>query len=174
MSRVSIGPSNFRFEDLDEDALDTTSALPDISKRVSKSRTSTIDPSSTTNVSNAHEDLIARTRQSMSNFGNVQKAAQIDRRRSIKAAARSKRASYLPKQLETAIENDNDTYVLDGLDKKKMIEGEVEVDYDVVFKSRPKIKTSPERSPERSPVKAWGDIGGLGDGMGSSSPIGEE
>jgi hypothetical protein len=110
----------------------------------------------------------------MSNFATVQKNAQIDRRRSIKAAARNKResrSSYFPKSLEPAVEDED--LVLDGLDKKKLIEGEVEVDYDVVFKSRPRIKTSPETSPQRSPVKAWGEMGGRGDIAGSSSPMSE-
>jgi hypothetical protein len=108
----------------------------------------------------------------MSNFAAAQKNAQIDRRRSLKTAAQNKResrSSYFPKPLEPAVEDED--LAIDGLDKKKLIEGEVEVDYDVVFKSRPRIKTSPERSPQRSPVKAWGEMGGRADIGGSSSPV---
>jgi hypothetical protein len=111
----------------------------------------------------AHEDLIARTRQSLSNIAAVQKSAQLERRRSLKAAARAKRASYLPaKPLETTFEGADVN--ADGLDRRKLIEEAQEADYEAVFKSRPKIKTSPESSP----VKAWGEIGGTFEG--SSSP----
>jgi hypothetical protein len=165
MARVSMAKSDFHLEDLDDDVpeLDAISHAPKSRKGL---RISTHDPKPSVNPNTQHEDLIARTRQSMSNFSSIQKSAHVERRRSIKADARKKRESYRPKPLEAAIEDED--LALDGLDKKKLIEGEVEVDYDVVFKSRPRIKTSPERSPERSPVKAWGDMGGMAE---SSSPL---
>ncbi len=180
MSRTSHAKASYRSEDSDDNLPELVSdPLPPKLKRSSKSirghHSEAVEPTSTNEPKNFQEDLIARTRLSMSNFATVQKNAQIDRRRSIKAAARNKRSSYLPKQLEPAVEDED--LALDGLDKKKLIEGEVEVDYDVVFKSRPRIKTSPERSPQRSPqrspVKAWGEMGGKGDVVGSSSPISE-
>ncbi|KAI9742920.1 MAG: hypothetical protein M1818_003649 [Claussenomyces sp. TS43310] len=109
-----------------------------------------------------YEDLIARTRQSLSNMASVAKNAQLERRRSVKLAARNKRSSYVPKPLETPLEETEKM-----LDRLKLIEGEVEPAYEAVFKSRPKIKTSPETSP----VRAWGSLGGaFGQGFGSSSP----
>jgi hypothetical protein len=176
MSRASLAKASFQSEDTDDDLPELPSrSLQQNSKRASKSgagqHMDMAEPSSSVRTNNPTEDLIARTRLSMSNFAAVQKNAQVDRRRSIKTAARNKRLSYLPKALETAVEDED--LVLDGVDKKKLIEGEVEVDYEVVFKSRPKIKTSPERSPQRSPVKAWGEMGGRGDLGGSSSPMSE-
>jgi hypothetical protein len=179
MSRASLAKASYQSEDSDDNLPELVSnPLPQKLKRSSKSITGlhseAVEPTSTNEAKNIQEDLIARTRLSMSNFAAVQKNAQIDRRRSIKAATRNKReprSSYFPKPLEPAVEDED--LVLDGLDKKKLIEGEVEVDYDVVFKSRPRIKTSPERSPQRSPVKAWGEMGGRGDVGGSSSPMSE-
>lgn len=119
--------------------------------------------------SNHHEDLVSRTRQSMSGMAAVEKKAGVNRRRSIKAAERNKRdsrASYFPKHLETTVEDES--ILDDGVDKKKLIEGEADADYEAVFKTRPKIKTSPVSSP----VKAWGDMGGQGTFGSSSPPIG--
>jgi hypothetical protein len=174
MSRASLAKASYQSEESDDNIPELVSnRLPQKLKRSSKSisghRDEVVEPTSSNETGNVQEDLIARTRLSMSNFAAVQKNAQIDRRRSIKAAARNKRSSYLPKPLEPAVEDED--LVLDGLDKKKLIEGEVEVDYDVIFKSRPRIKTSPERSPQRSPVKAWGEMGGRGDVGRSSSPM---
>lgn len=176
MSRASFAKANFLSEDTDDDLPELPShSLQQNSKRSSKSETGqhtdAVELNSSARTTNPTEDLIARTRLSMSNFAAVQKNAQVDRRRSIRAAARNKRLSYLPKPLETAVEDDG--VVIDGLDKRKLIQGEVDVDYEVVFKSRPKIKTSPERSPQRSPIKAWGEMGGRGDMGGSSSPMSE-
>lgn len=179
MSRASLAKASYRSEDSDDNLPELVSnPLPQKLKRASRSitgqRSEAVELTSTDKAKTVQEDLIARTRLSMSNFAEVQKNAQIDRRRSIKAAARNKResrSSYFPKPLEPAVEDED--LVLDGLDKKKLIEGEVEVDYDVVFKSRPRIKTSPERSPQRSPVKAWEEMGGRSDMGGSSSPMSE-
>lgn len=175
MSRASLAKASYQSEDSDDDLPELISnPLPQKLKRTSRSvggqRGEAVEPISN-EAKSVQEDLVARTRLSMSNFAAVQKNAQMDRRRSIKVAARNKRSSYLPKQLEPAVEDQD--LVLDGLDKKKLIEGEVDVDYDVVFKSRPRIKTSPERSPQRSPAKAWGEMGGRGDARGSSSPTSE-
>jgi len=112
-----------------------------------------------------HEDLIARTRLSLSNSASVAKSAQIERRRSVKLAAKKKRESYMPKphMLEPTLEGDDGEVI----DRLALIEAEPQdVDYEAVFKSRPKIKTSPARSP----VKAWVEMGGERD-MGSSSPV---
>lgn len=111
---------------------------------------------------NKYEDLIARTRLSLANMDSVAKNAQIERRRSIKLAEKRKRSSYLPKPRDTSVEETENM-----LEKLKLIEGGMELDYDAVFKSRPKVKTSPEISL----VAAWGDLGGSKEeGFGSSSP----
>jgi hypothetical protein len=177
MSRASLAKASYQSEDSDDNLPELISnPLPQKLKRSTKSisgnRGEAVGVTSTNEAKIVQEDLIARTRLSMSNFAAVQKSAQVDRRRSIKAAARNKRSSYLSKPLEPAVEDED--LVLDGLDKKKLIEGEVEVDYDVIFKSRPRIKTSPERSPQRSPVKEWGEMGGRGEIGGSSSPMSED
>jgi hypothetical protein len=112
-----------------------------------------------------HEDLIARTRLSLSNSASVAKSAQIERRRSVKLAAKKKRESYMPKpqMLEPTLEGDDGEVI----DRLALIEAEPQdVDYEAVFKSRPKIKTSPASSP----VKAWVEMGGERD-LGSSSPV---
>jgi hypothetical protein len=153
MSRTSI--AHHSLEDLDD--------LPDLYESLAIKSPTPVAPSAGDS-SSKHEDLIARTRLSMSNFANVSKNAQIERRRSVKLAAKAKRASYMPKRLEAPVEE-----LEDGIDKMKLIEGEVEPDYELVFKSRPRIKTSPETSP----VKAWQGMGGER-AWGSSSPTGDQ
>ncbi|OBT88186.1 hypothetical protein VE02_02432 [Pseudogymnoascus sp. 03VT05] len=112
-----------------------------------------------------HEDLLARTRQSMSNSAAVAKSAQLERRRSVKTAARKKRESFMPVRQSLA---PFDEYGLgeEGVDREALIEEE-EVDMEAVFMSRPRVKTSPASSPR----KAWGEMGGRGE-EGSLSPGG--
>jgi hypothetical protein len=124
MSRASLAKASYQSEDSDDNLPELVSnPLPQKLKRSSKSITGlhseAVEPTSTNEAQNIQEDLIARTRLSMSNFAAVQKNAQIDRRRSIKAAARNKResrSSYFPKPLEPAVEDED--LVLDGLDKR--------------------------------------------------------
>ena len=87
-----------------------------------------------------HADLIERTRQSMVGFEAAQRKAQIERRRSLKDAKKKQReSSYFPKVEEYPITS--------SIDPVEMIQGDP--DYESVFKSRPKIKTSPAVSPRR-------------------------
>jgi len=87
-----------------------------------------------------HADLISRTRKSMAGFEAAQKKAQVERRRSVKDAKKKQReSSYFPRVEEEA--------VTPGLDPVELIEGDP--DYESVFKSRPKIATSPALSPTR-------------------------
>jgi hypothetical protein len=87
-----------------------------------------------------HADLIERTRKSMVGFEAAQKKAQIERRRSIKDAKKKQReSSYFPKVEEEP--------VTPNIDPVELIDGDP--DYESVFKSRPKIKTSPLVSPTR-------------------------
>ncbi|OBT45586.1 hypothetical protein VE00_03506 [Pseudogymnoascus sp. WSF 3629] len=104
-----------------------------------------------------HEDLLARTRQSMSNSASVAKTAQLERRRSVKTAARKKRESFMPVRQSLA---PFEEYGLEGgVDREALIEEE-EVDVEAVFMSRPRVKTSPASSPR----KAWGEMGGREEG----------
>ena len=88
-----------------------------------------------------HADLIERTRQSMVGFEAAQKKAQLERRRSIKDAKKRQRESnYFP-----AVDEEPSRGVIDPVE---LIDGDP--DYESVFKSRPKIKTSPAVSPTRA------------------------
>lgn len=98
------------------------------------------------------DDLVARTRKSMANFEAAQQKARLERERSLKRAARQQsgsiaRQSYFPSLGE---EENSDTVVLDQL----IAEDGEGVDYEAVFKSRPKIKTSPPSTPVRG-SDAW-------------------
>ena len=87
-----------------------------------------------------HADLISRTRKSMAGFEAAQKKAQVERRRSVKDAKKKQReSSYFPRVEEEP--------VTPSLDPVELIEGDP--DYESVFKSRPKIATSPALSPTR-------------------------
>lgn len=96
----------------------------------------------------------------MSNSAAVAKSAQVERRRSVKAAAMKKRESYMPVRQSLAP-------IDGGVDREALIEAEEDVDVETVFMSRPRVKTSPASSPG----KTWREIGGRVD-MGSSSPSG--
>ena len=88
-----------------------------------------------------HADLIERTRKSMAGFEAAQKKAQMDRRKSMKDAKQKQReSSYFPK-----VEEELEIYDVSAIE---LLEGDP--DYESVFKSRPKIKTSPAVSPTRT------------------------
>lgn len=100
-------------------------------------------------------DLVARTRKSMANFEAAQQKARLERQRSLKKAAREQglsgsisRQSYFPvgEQGDTAAEEENPTVVLEELLAKEQT-----VDYDAVFRSRPKMRNSPPATPVRGP-----------------------
>lgn len=93
-----------------------------------------------------HADLIERTRKSMAGFEAAQKKAQTDRRKSVKDAKKKQReSSYFPKVEEEPL--------TPSINPVELIDGDP--DYESVFKSRPKIKTSPAVSPTR----IWEDEG---------------
>ena len=98
----------------------------------------------------------------MSNSASVAKNAQLERRRSVKTAARRKRESFMPVRQSLAPMEEGTGEGL-GVDREALIEEEV--DYEAVFMSRPKVKTSPTSSPG----KAWREMGGRGE-EGSLSP----
>ncbi|KAI8956129.1 HAUS augmin-like complex subunit 6 N-terminus-domain-containing protein [Xylaria longipes] len=88
-----------------------------------------------------YEDLITRTRRSMAGFEAVRQKAQLERRRSQrKSKVAQRKDNYFPKVDEEAV---GDLSVVEGL-----IEDGQE-DYEAIFKSRPRIATSPAPSPTR-------------------------
>ncbi|KAI1142038.1 HAUS augmin-like complex subunit 6 N-terminus-domain-containing protein [Hypoxylon sp. FL0543] len=92
-----------------------------------------------------YEDLVARTRRSMVNFEAARQKAQLERRRSQRKSKMVQRKdNYFPKLEE---ENAHDTSIIEEL-----LDGGQE-DYEAVFKSRPRVQTSPLPSPS----KAWND-----------------
>lgn len=102
-------------------------------------------------------DLVARTRKSMANFEAAQQKARLERQRSLKREARQQktgsigRQTYFPAVEEDGQgEEDTTTAVLEDLMAREAEAGEGGVDYEAVFKSRPKIKTSPPSTPLRS------------------------
>lgn len=142
--------------------------LPDLSPVNSKASANPIVKVS--EEKDPHADLIARTRQSMSGFAAAQKKADIDRRRSVKAAAKKAReSSYFPPPFSTTAEEEGDDELesFEKVDRASLIEGKVDVDYDSVFKSRPKIALSPAVSPTKWDLEEEG----LEDFEEESSPL---
>ena len=88
------------------------------------------------------DDLVERTRQSMRDLdlAAVTSKAQLERKKSVKAAARKKRESFLPQR--NSVYEDEDTM--------QLIEHADEVDYEDAFRSRPKIAMSPNVSPMKA------------------------
>ncbi|KUI68301.1 hypothetical protein VM1G_04607 [Cytospora mali] len=101
-------------------------------------------------------DLVARTRKSMANFEATQQRVRLERQRSERRESRKQsltnrsgeiaRQSYFSDAAdEEAGGEGNSTMMLEELLAKEA-EG---IDYDAVFKSRPKIKASPPGTPVR-------------------------
>lgn len=131
MSRASHSHYSELHDDID--------AVPDL-PRLSLRPRSPPPRASLSSGDDKHADLIERTRQSMVGFEAAQKKAQIERRRSLKDAKKKQRESnYFPR-----VEEEQSR----GIDPTELIEGDP--DYESVFKSRPKIKTSPAVSPTRA------------------------
>ena len=95
-------------------------------------------------VGEEHEDLVARTRKSMAGFAAAQQKAQLERRRSERKskALSPRKDGYFPKLEEE--DTEGASMLEELLDK-----GEAEIDMDVVFRSRPRMRTSPAPSPMR-------------------------
>ncbi|KAK0118407.1 hypothetical protein ONS95_012696 [Cadophora gregata] len=123
--------------------------IADLPRLAIKSRPS-MAPHAPSVESDPHADLIERTRKSMAGFEAAQKKAQVERRRSVKDARKKQReSSYFPKVVEE--EKDGLTEVgQDTAERASAVELlEGDPDYESVFKSRPKIATSPAVSPSR-------------------------
>lgn len=107
-------------------------------------------------VDEGESDLVARTRKSMANFEAAQQKARLERQRSLKRAARQQglsgsiaRQSYFPsvgEEGDAAAGEEDSAVVLEELLAKEQT-----VDYDAVFRSRPKMRSSPPATPGRGP-----------------------
>lgn len=168
MSRVSLGRNSLLHLDDFDDLPDVPSVpvTPNPKIRLSQAEdlSATDDAAAEKAMAEAEdkrrsEALLERTRASMANLDAMTKQAQIERRRSIKTAAKKKRESFMPKPVLYEEE------LTQNLDRLKLIEDET-VDYEDVFRSRPKIKSSPGVSPAR----AWRQMGSMGR-EGSMSPV---
>lgn len=98
-----------------------------------------------------HEDLVARTRRSMAGFEVARQKAQLERRRSQRkskkltvSSNRRDGSSYFP-----SVDEEGDSTLLLA---EELMNNDMD-DPDAIFKSRPKIKTSPVGTP----VKGWAD-----------------
>ncbi|KAI1800386.1 HAUS augmin-like complex subunit 6 N-terminus-domain-containing protein [Daldinia bambusicola] len=87
-----------------------------------------------------YEDLVARTRKSMVGFEAARQKAQLERRRSErKSKMIQRKGEQFPK-----LEEDN----VDNSIVEELIDGGQE-DYEAVFRSRPRVQTSPLPSPSK-------------------------
>ncbi|KAI0427274.1 HAUS augmin-like complex subunit 6 N-terminus-domain-containing protein [Xylaria sp. FL1042] len=87
-----------------------------------------------------YEDLISRTRRSMAGFEAARQKAQLERRRSQrKSKIAQRKDSYFPRVDEETVGH---LSVIEGLIDDDQ-------DYEAIFKSRPRIATSPAPSPAR-------------------------
>jgi len=88
-----------------------------------------------------HEDLVSRTRRSMAGFEAARQKAQLERRRSQRRSkVVPRKDSYFPRVEEETL---GDISVAEEL----LETGQEDVE--AVFRSRPRIKTSPAPSPSR-------------------------
>lgn len=113
------------------------------------------------------DDIVARTRKSMANFEATQQRVRLEKERSARREARKKsmsnksgeiaRQTYFPPgtvdEEDGAGEGDS-TAMLEELIAREAQMGTAGVDYDSVFRSRPRIKASPPSTPA-------GDRGGF-------------
>lgn len=102
--------------------------------------------------------LVARTRRSMANFEAAQQKARLERQRSLKHAAKQSssfaRQKYFPAVGEEEADGNSTTEVLEELIAKEE-ENQGAVNYESIFKSRPKIKSSPPGTPARNRGFSW-------------------
>ncbi|KAK4182748.1 HAUS augmin-like complex subunit 6 N-terminus-domain-containing protein [Podospora australis] len=111
--------------------------------------------------SEGYEDLVTRTRRSMAGFEAARQKAQIERRRSLRrqpttpANDGNRGRSYFG-ALDEDEEDDDGNYEGNTtlLIAEELLSQGKEDDYEAVFKSRPKIKTSPVGTP-RKRLSGW-------------------
>ncbi|GKT93577.1 hypothetical protein Ct61P_11427 [Colletotrichum tofieldiae] len=93
------------------------------------------------------DDLVSRTRKSMAGFEAARQKAQLDRQRSLKKSrTRARTESQIPVVEEETLQVDPDASIL--AEELMTVE-----DMEAVFRSRPRIKTSPAPSPSRKPLE---------------------
>ncbi|KAK3398313.1 HAUS augmin-like complex subunit 6 N-terminus-domain-containing protein [Sordaria brevicollis] len=122
---------------------------------ISKASTPGATPSDNGGVSSSstYEDLETRTRRSMANFESAQKKAQLERKRSERRR-KVQSVPHFPATLgEEHEEEENSALLL----AEELLSAGQDVDYDAVFRSRPKIAMSP--TPEKGDEK-FGGFGG--------------
>lgn len=90
----------------------------------------------------AYEDLVSRTRKSLAGFEASRQKAQLERRRSQRRSRMAPRGegSYFPKVEEEAPGTPEEPAPAQELDVEDM---------EAIFKSRPRLQTSPGPSPTR-------------------------
>lgn len=108
------------------------------------------------------DDIVARTRKSMANFGATQQRVRQEKERAARREARKKsmtnksgeiaRQAYFPSpgtldEETDAIGEGDSTAMLEELIAREAEMGTAGVDYDSVFRSRPRIKASPPGTP---------------------------
>ncbi|CRK31669.1 hypothetical protein BN1708_016009 [Verticillium longisporum] len=141
MARMSFGGKAFTPEDEDELDFRTLPIRPAPMATPTEEDDATLDLGD-----GALDDLASRTRKSMAGFEAARKKAQLDRRRSQRQSRLPppprQEGSLFPKVEEETTELDVDASVL----ADELIQGE---DMEAVFKSRPRLQTSPAASPRR-------------------------
>ncbi|KAK1995291.1 hypothetical protein LX36DRAFT_702399 [Colletotrichum falcatum] len=133
MARSSRG---VRYDPDDEDGDDSLSLQPSLAGINRQMKDITI------NVTD-EDDLVSRTRKSMAGFEAARQKAQLDRQRSLKK--QRARPQTIPVVEEETLQLDPDASVL--AEELMTVE-----DMEAVFRSRPRIKTSPAPSPSRKPL----------------------
>lgn len=122
----------------DED-LDPNLLSPSVARSIRKANQAA--PVNCDSSTGEDDDLIARTRRSMAGFEAAKQKAHIERSRSQrKSKAAPRKESYFPKVAEEEIE------------EVPVIDSTVEAgrqDMEAIFRSRPKMRTSPSPSPHR-------------------------
>lgn len=111
-------------------------------------------PSAVEDGQTTHEDLVARTRRSMAGFEAARQKAQFERRRSLRKMSQptpstpqgGRGGSYFPAVDEEDAGGEGSTTLLLA---EELMSGEGKDDYEAVFMSRPKLKTSPVGTPVR-------------------------
>lgn len=108
------------------------------------------------------DDIVSRTRKSMANFEATQQRVRLEKEKTARREARKKsmsnksgeiaRQAYFPSVGDTVDEEDgggegDSTAMLEELIAREAEMGSAGVDYDSVFRSRPRIKASPPGTP---------------------------
>ncbi|KAB5555084.1 HAUS augmin-like complex subunit 6 N-terminus-domain-containing protein [Coniochaeta sp. 2T2.1] len=101
-----------------------------------------------------YEDLVSRTRRSMAGFEAARKKAQLERRRSQRQSSRPQPAGHRRDgSMFAAVDEEGEMGDTTLLLAEELMNNETD-DYEAIFKSRPKIKTSPVGTPVKG---GWDD-----------------